>query len=128
MRKILGLLIFAVMIAASGCGGCGRSPYPGIAAAKGGGKGVAGESDFHGIFSNSVFGSSAINITPTVCAGRTTLQQGTAMVSDSCFTGDTNVVLCTNVSALNPVRCTPHQGALEIAGIGNDEISYARVK
>jgi len=126
MYKTPGIFVFALMLAASGCGGCGRSYPPGITAAKDGTKGAG--SDFHGIFSNSVFGSSSIHIEPTVCAGRATLQQGEATVTDSCFSGDTNIVLCTNVTGLNPVRCTPRAGSLSIVGIGGDQISYARVK
>ena len=123
MRKDIQVVTVAIMITASGCGGCGRSYPPGMSA-KGGKPG----SDFHGIFSNSVFGPSTIHIEPTVCAGRATLQQGEATVTDSCFSGDTNIVLCTNVTGLNPVRCTPRAGSLSIAGIGGDQISYARVK
>ena len=123
MYKTPGIFVFALMLAASGCGGCGRSYPPGITA-----RDAKPGSDFHGIFSNSVFGPSSIHIEPTVCAGRATLQQGEATVTDSCFSGDTNIVLCTNVTGLNPVRCTPRAGSLSIAGIGGDEISYARVK
>src|SRR5208283_1371300 len=124
MYKTPHILVFALMLAVSGCGGCGRSYPPGMSAKDGKGAG----NDFHGIFSNSVFGSSSIHIEPTVCAGRVTLQQGEATVNDSCFSGDTNIVLCTNVTGLNPVRCTPRAGSLSITGIGGDQISYARVK
>ncbi len=126
MYKISGVLVLVLMLAVSGCGGCGRSSYPPNISAKDAGKGAG--SDFHGIFSNSVFGSSSIHIEPTVCAGRATLQQGESTVTDSCFTGDTNIVLCTNVTGLNPVRCTPRPGSLSIVGIGDDQVSYARVK
>ncbi len=124
MYKAPGILVFALMLAASGCGGCGRSYPPGITA-KDAAKGGNGS---YGIFSNSVFGASTIHIEPTVCAGRATLQQGEATVTDSCFSGDTNIVLCTNVTGLNPVRCTPRPGSLSIIGIGGDQISYAREK
>ena len=124
MYKASGILVFALMLVASGCGGCGRS-YPAGITAKDGGRGAV--SGFH-VSSNSVFGPSSIHIEPTVCAGRATLQQGEATVTDSCFSGDTNIVLCTNVTGLNPVRCTPRPGSLSIAGIGSDQISYARVK
>jgi len=125
MYKAPAILVFALMLAASGCGGGGSSYPPGITA-KDGSKGAG--SDYHGIVSTSVFGPSSIHIEPTVCAGRATLQQGEATVTDSCFSGDTNIVLCTNVTGLNPVRCTPRAGSLSIAGIGGDQISYARVK
>jgi hypothetical protein len=119
MRKTVTVLACGLILGAMSCG----NPAMPRADKKGG-----GSADFHGIFSNSVFGASTINITPSVCAGRATLQQGSASVADSCFTGDTNVVLCTNVTGLNPVRCTPRQGSLAIVGIGDDQISYARVK
>ena len=80
------------------------------------------------MFAQSLFGGSSITVTPNLCAGRVTLAQGSASVSDSCFTGDTNVVLCTDVTAANPVRCAPAKGALLVAGTGQDMISYARVK
>ncbi len=120
MYKAPGILVFALMLAASGCGNPSVNP-------KGGTKSGA-PTDFLGIYSNSVFGASTIHIEPTVCAGRATLQQGEATVTDSCFSGDTNIVLCTNVTGLNPVRCTPRPGSLSIVGIGGDQISYARVK
>ena len=124
MHKTISIFAFALMLAASGCGGCGRS-YPAGISTKDGGKGSI--SAFH-VSSNSVFGASSVHIEPTVCAGRATLEQGSVIVTDSCFTGDTNIVLCTNVTGLNPVRCTPRPGALAITGIGGDQISYARVK
>ena len=62
------------------------------------------------------------------CAGRVALQNGAATVRDSCFTGDTNVVLCTDATAANPIRCTPEAGSLSISGSGSDLISYARVE
>lgn len=75
----------------------------------------------------SFFGKAKITYAAIQCAGRATLVQGEATVKDSCFTGDTNVVLCTDVSAANPVRCTPSRGALSIGGSGADTVVYARV-
>ncbi|MFZ0889555.1 MAG: hypothetical protein WA005_13960 [Candidatus Binataceae bacterium] len=49
-------------------------------------------------------------------------------MNDSGFTGDTNIVLCTETSAANPVRCKPGKGILTIEGTGSDEINYACVK
>ena len=63
-----------------------------------------------------------------MCAGRTTLEQGIATVKDECFTGDSNVVLCTDNSAPNPVKCSPGKGELRIGGTGSDAISYARLR
>jgi hypothetical protein len=62
------------------------------------------------------------------CAGRVAMENGAATVRDSCFTGDTNVVLCTDVTAANPMRCTPEAGSLSISGSGSDVISYARME
>ena len=62
------------------------------------------------------------------CAGKAQLQQGSAVVSDNCFTGDTNIVVCTDTTAPNPVMCAPHKGELAIAGGANDVVSYARVQ
>ncbi len=106
--------------------GCGRTPV--VAAGKEGGRSVPYQCDNHQMFAQSFFGASRITVTPNLCAGRVTLAQGSASVADSCFTGDTNVVLCTNVSAANPVRCAPARGTLLVAGTGQDMISYARVK
>ncbi len=122
--RLPALSMIALALCA-GCVGCGNprqdAPTPSSRSA-------GSRPDSHNINSNSVFGSSTVTVTANVCAGRTTLQQGTASIDDSCFTGDTNVVLCTNVSALNPVRCDPHPHSLEVFGVGNDTISYARVK
>jgi hypothetical protein len=62
------------------------------------------------------------------CAGRVTLEQGGATVEDECFTGDSNVVLCTDNSTVNPVKCSPGKGELRISGTGRDAISYARLR
>ena len=62
------------------------------------------------------------------CAGRVQLAQGAATVNDACFTGDTNVVLCTDASSANAVRCTASNGKLTLAGNAGDLITYARVK
>ena len=62
------------------------------------------------------------------CAGRATLSAGAAQIEDSCFTGEDNVVVCTDVTTANGVRCTPRSGALSIGGSGNDVIAYARMR
>jgi hypothetical protein len=62
------------------------------------------------------------------CAGRATLASGSATVSDPCFTGTDNIVMCTDISAPNAIRCTPSSGSLSIAGAPDDTISYARVR
>jgi hypothetical protein len=78
--------------------------------------------------STSVFGPANTNVNFGLCAGRIALTQGEATVHDLCFTGDTNVVLCTDATGANPIRCAPGVGVLIIAGTGNDVINYARVR
>jgi predicted small lipoprotein YifL len=113
--------------------GCGPKPVPlpppspghGPAAEKAG-KAERAFSD--NISANSFFGSNVISVTSNICAGRIKLDRGAALVNDGCFTGDTNVVVCTDASAPNAVMCSARKGALAIAGSGSDEISYARVR
>lgn len=62
------------------------------------------------------------------CAGHATLLGGHASVSDSCFTGADNVVMCTDATAPNAVQCSPGYGYLTISGAAGDTISYARLK
>lgn len=63
------------------------------------------------------------------CAGRVKLSDtGSARVSNSCFTGDDNIVLCTDTTAAFAVGCTPGDGYLSVSGGAGDTISYARVR
>ena len=62
------------------------------------------------------------------CAGHATLSAGHTSVTDPCFTGVDNVVMCTDTSTANAVQCSPNSGYLAIAGAGSDTISYARVR
>ncbi|MGH7814853.1 MAG: hypothetical protein ACREQI_12720 [Candidatus Binataceae bacterium] len=62
------------------------------------------------------------------CAGQAALRAGAATVSDPCFTGNTNVVLCTDTTAPNPVQCAAAPGSLTVVGTGDDVIAYARLK
>jgi hypothetical protein len=62
------------------------------------------------------------------CTGKATLTDGTASVSDACFTGAENIVMCTDTTAANAVRCTPAYGTLSISGGVGDTISYARIR
>jgi hypothetical protein len=62
------------------------------------------------------------------CTGKATLSDGTASVSDACFTGADNIVMCTDTTAANPVRCTPTYGSLSISGGVGDTVSYARIR
>lgn len=93
--------------------------------AKHGGAG-AGPSEI--IAANSFFGSVHVTATLDQCAGHVRLAQGVATVNDSCFTGDTNIVLCTDATAANAVECAAGNGKLALAGTGNDLINYARVR
>jgi hypothetical protein len=107
--------------------GCGRRPEPPPPLHPGQPESNA-PSDFHGISANSVFGRVSITDLAIECAGRVRLEQGAATVNDGCFTGDTNIVLCTDASSTSPVECTASNGKLVIAGNGTDLINYARVR
>jgi len=80
------------------------------------------------IAANGIFGGANVNVNPGLCAGRVTLQQGEATVTDNCFSGETNVVVCTDATAPNPIKCAPGRGTLIVVGNGNDIISYARLR
>ena len=76
-----------------------------------------------------IFGGANVSFhSMIVCAGRVPLSQGSATVKDACFTGDTNVVVCTDTSSVNPVQCTPGAGSLQVGGNSNDVIAYARMR
>ncbi|MFZ0676323.1 hypothetical protein [Candidatus Binatus sp.] len=64
----------------------------------------------------------------STCAGHATLTAGHTSVSDPCFTGIDDVVVCTDNSTVSPVQCSPGTGYLVISGSGSDMISYSRVK
>jgi hypothetical protein len=119
MRHVAIALAMLAMMAA----GCGRRAVPD--ASDSGRR----DSSQHAIASaNSVFGPASRTVVANVCAGQKQLAQGEATVGDACFTGATNVVLCTDMTSVSPVRCTPGPNSLTIAGTGNDLISYARIK
>ncbi len=61
------------------------------------------------------------------CAGRATLADGYASVTDVCFTAADNIVLCTDTTTASAVRCAPGNGTLSIAGSNSDTIAYARI-
>ncbi len=113
------------MIALLGSG-CGRGPHP--EPPQHPGDSGAGPHDVRGVWANSVFGSVDIKETADLCAGRVRLEQGAATVNDTCFTGDTNVVLCTDASSANAVQCAATNGKLTLAGNGSDLVNYARVR
>ena len=62
------------------------------------------------------------------CAGRISLDQTPATVSDSCFTGPENVVLCTDATAAAAVGCIPGAGSLTVSGAAGHTVAYARVR
>jgi hypothetical protein len=80
------------------------------------------------IMANSFFGGVNVTAMDLVCAGRVQLAQGAATINDACFTGDTNVVLCTDASSASAVQCVAANGKLVLAGNGSDQINYARVR
>jgi hypothetical protein len=76
-----------------------------------------------------IFGGAKVNIAAVIlCAGRVPLANGTATVKDACFTGDTNIVVCTDTTTVSAVRCAPNAGALLVGGNNNDVIAYARMR
>ncbi len=62
------------------------------------------------------------------CVGRVTLTDGLATVTDSCFSSPSDVVVCSDNTLPNPVRCTSSPGSLALSGTGSDSVSYARLK
>jgi hypothetical protein len=62
------------------------------------------------------------------CAGHATLTNGFATIQDPCFSGNENVVICTDTSSPSAVSCAPSSGQLMISGYGSDTVAYARVK
>jgi hypothetical protein len=64
----------------------------------------------------------------STCAGHATLIAGHTTVNDPCFTGGDNIVMCTDTSMAAAVQCSPSSGYLAVSGLGNDTISYARVR
>jgi hypothetical protein len=74
------------------------------------------------------FGGSNVNVMSILCAGKVSLTQGSATVTDSCFTGDTNIVVCSDISSANAVRCEPGKGSLKVEGHSNDAVAYVRAR
>ena len=111
------------MIAIVAGAGCGHHPRP---VPPGAAKGPHDVYASGNISANSLFGAVRITAMTNECAGRAQLAQGVATLKDSCFTGDTNVVVCTDSTAANPVRCAAGPGQLEITGTGIDVVTYAR--
>ena len=118
--RVLVAAIAMIALIGSGCG----NPRQGEKAKRGEAHEVNASNN---ISANSMFGPVQIQQMALQCAGRIKLAQGMATVNDSCFTGETNIVLCTDATAANPVRCSPAPGKLTVAGASDDVISYARV-
>lgn len=127
MRAVPVVLALGLSASIAGAG-CGRRPgppplpHPGTAGESG------GPHDINANNANSVFGPANIVDLAIECAGRVRLEQGAATVNDGCFTGDTNVVLCTDATSASPIQCTASSGKLTLAGTGADLINYARVR
>jgi hypothetical protein len=124
MRTVIAAIVLIGLMAA----GCRKTNPPTPPLNPGEKQSRASQDISNNISANSFFGSVNIRALPGFCAGRIQLAGGAATVSDSCFTGDTNIVLCTDISAANPIRCAPAKGSLAINGNGGDLISYARVR
>ncbi len=120
------IIAFALTIQA-----CGHPrPAPGKEPLKPGEKTAeqTGWNASNNISANSFFGGVSVRTAPNLCAGRIQLEQGSATVKDGCFTGDTNVVLCTDSTSASAIRCAAGAGSLQLTGAGNDLINYARVR
>jgi hypothetical protein len=115
----------ATLLAATLSAGCHFGPPMSDAKREHGGNLVQ---DIRPNTANSFFGSANVYDYATVCAGRVALAQGAATVKDSCFTGDTNVVVCTDATAAMAVMCAADKGELRLAGNATDVINYARVR
>ena len=62
------------------------------------------------------------------CAGRATLSDGTASVSDACFTGADNIVMCTDTTAANPLKMHARERQpFNLRRLG-DTVAYARIR
>jgi hypothetical protein len=116
---VLAIAIATIALGSAGCRFGGPPPHP---------PGKEGSSDVHALTANTVFGNSSVTDLTLECAGRIALTQGVASIEDNCFSGDTNVVVCTDSSSPSPVMCAPHKGSLAIVGTGADTINYARIK
>ena len=123
MRSLVVAMAVSALIAGAGCG-----PGPHLESSQRPGEPGVASRESRNIAATSVFGAAIVTATADLCAGRVRLAQGAATVNDTCFTGDTNVVLCTDASSANAVQCAAANGKLALAGSGSDLINYARVR
>ena len=123
MRPMIVAFAMSALIVGAGCG---RGPHPELPQHPGEAGSKVNQS--RDIIANSFFGGVNVTAMDLGCAGRVQLSQGAATVKDTCFTGDTNVVLCTDASSANAVQCAASDGKLALAGNGSDLINYARVR
>jgi|SRR5216684_4329161 len=122
MRVVVAAIaLITIALIGSGC----SNPRPAGKEKPGEARNVSASNN---ISANSIFGPVNIRSVPDLCAGRVQLVQGSATVNDACFTGDTNVVLCTDATAANAIRCAAAKDNLQLTGTGNDLINYARVR
>jgi hypothetical protein len=102
------------------------APPPGREPLKPGEKSAINSSN--NISANSMFGPVQITAIQNMCTGQIRLAQGSATVKDGCFTGDTNIVLCTDSTSASAIRCAAGAGNLQLTGAGDDLINYARIR
>ncbi|MGA2412257.1 MAG: hypothetical protein ABSG46_17975 [Candidatus Binataceae bacterium] len=110
MRQILAIAALAAIIA-SGC--LQVQPQPSVPPAT--------------VSSWGPLGGFAVS-SGTTCSGHALLSARTGTVTDGCFSGGSDIVMCTDTTAPNPVMCGPADGYLSIAGTPGDTISYARLR
>lgn len=120
MRLLISALAISALIG-SGCG----NPRQGAEKKPGEERNVSASNN---ISANSVFGPVEIHSVIDLCAGHVRLENGSATVKDGCFTGDTNVVLCTDSTSPNAVQCSASSGKLLLAGTSGDLINFARIR
>jgi len=80
------------------------------------------------VYVSNSFGGGNVQVFASFCAGKVQLTQGAARVNDACFTGEANIVACSDITSANPVRCEPSTGTLTVEGHANDNIAFARMK
>jgi hypothetical protein len=125
MANLMRMAIVPLALAGLTCAACQSRPPHSARMTPGGDVKVS--NDVVNAF--GIFGGAKVSMTAVIlCAGRIPLSNGSAIVKDACFTGDTNIVICTDATGINPVQCTPGAGSLVVGGSGSDVIAYARMR